>query len=942
MTNDKWISIGLPSVDTASQQIGFEAIGWTWSQVGHITATDYLARAFRKSGTPAISLVELIDVIVWDALPGDRRIPIASYPSMLGAQPPANGWAACDRDPIATELSSWRRDIMNKRASLALRIDNALRSHLQDQAADRESARVLRQSVSDLRQAIMFLIQSNFYPSDFAQDEPMLRVATDAWQFLEARIPEIVNIRSDIWTSPTDLATLPNAHSVGLKRRIDMALDRVFGNSNGPRRLAYHGFYFFTPVQWAFFNLLREHPQVHQCFVIHDDGRGRAFESWRHFFVERWFMPPVLHLGDGRPTERAQALEHALTGRHVKALDESSVRMMLCKNSAEFVRAWSNQKSRSVTEGLPRPLLFAPGHQEVNRIVERMGHGVADKNVNLADLPVGQFLLALHDCVEFDGSGNYELTLSAERLRDMASSGFLDGDSFEPSPSMHGDAIARALPFFDGIREIDTWCERAEALERLLISEVALLGQRRLGLSDIERMANAANNELRLAPWCDLSADEARAIRHAILRIRDLVHEIIKEEQRRPEKYLEWLRRRLARAMANLTPTEREEIEAKLKDVGFSLEEDLELETLTEIIEMILFRETDLGNERNDAGLDEGRAASDIRALDALGFQKAESDVHIGNLADTNFPSSETALRWPFDSRHLRLSDDRLLSLEILNTREDTVALGDLYLFWLALDGVHDDRNLTLSWISETSREIHNPSPLLTLISKPTVNRAVNIPKVTGGLEYLSANASRPPDIPIFRLDAHSWDSETNADVLALAAQNVPSIPGSAALACPRRFAIQWALGPSAAYQSSHQHAMLFGNLQGVLHRRNRFLDVGTDRSRYIRRLTKDLWRQLTPGQRKSSFFERRIQDLGQSAHWKWIFTLGGSRGERNVGPTDRAYQLALSDGRASAVDLIGAAIGMTLPPAGDDVDYKICNMCPVAPRCAERKFKSH
>ena len=53
----------------------------------------------------------------------------------------------------------------------------------------------------------------------------------------------------------------------------------------------HHGFYFYSPVQWAFFQALARVPDVDQVFIVHDDGDNPAFSTWRYFFRTEWQMP---------------------------------------------------------------------------------------------------------------------------------------------------------------------------------------------------------------------------------------------------------------------------------------------------------------------------------------------------------------------------------------------------------------------------------------------------------------------------------------------------------------------------------------------------------------------------------------------------------------------------------------------------------------------------
>ena len=71
-----------------------------------------------------------------------------------------------------------------------------------------------------------------------------------------------------------------------------------------------------------------------------------------------------------------------------------------------------------------------------------------------------------------------------------------------------------------------------------------------------------------------------------------------------------------------------------------------------------------------------------------------EKDLHLANMAEDAFPTAAQAVGWPFTLDDLRASTDDAVepvTAGLLETRAQTAGLSDLYLFWLALDGVGPD-----------------------------------------------------------------------------------------------------------------------------------------------------------------------------------------------------------------------------------------------------------
>lgn len=941
LRENKWRAIGSARMDVESVRRSVESAGWSWENSLHVTASEPMAKALRSESLRALQIVEVDDLIRSAGMPAERRTPVDSYPSFpvrLTGQD-----AVAESARFRDELTQWRRNIFQRNMRFGIDMDFEIRRHLRQHAPDLEISRLLLGMSRELRQSIVFLINAGFRADDFQETDPALRVALSAWRALEASVPECANSRRDLWERYSDVGSPSDAESVDLRRRVESVLMHLSGSPGlevEKVQIVYHGFYFYTPPQWALFRLLKQVPNVDQLFVVHDDGKSRAFETWRRYFVERWNMPKVEYSGIALDNPRLVALSNALTGHRI---DESalsgSLRIVKCRNSTEFVREWSEEISRATSAGEPTPKLVAAGPSEVKRVLSRMA-GDIDEVVDLANLPIGQFLLALHECYDTTAGRVPEQVLDATNLINIVASGFADRDQDPLRPSLAVSAFKRALPFFGDLRLLKDWHERALALERLVKSEVALLGRRMEALSDIDRIETAAGNELRLVPWCDLTDAEATVIRVTITRIGELVEEIVAEGMGRPKNYLEWVRKSLERAMVHLTKEERVELERRLQNAEGVPDYELDFEGVKEVVSMILGRKIDMaldGTLLDDDDGDDSLRVMDIKYADVYGLAPPKGDVHITNLTDSSFPTHNTTYMWPFSAESILEGEGEPVGVELLRTRMETGSLEALYVFWSALGGVPEDRRVTLSWVEESANSIHNPSVLITLLSRMRNSRDGGALEATlGGLETEKATGSNVA-IPVHAAVPLAPTSAPQNDV-DVAEEKINRIAASSAFMCRRRFAIQWGLGPSASFQSTHTQSMLFGNVQGTLFRRRRFPGQ-TDRERRNRvyALTRDLWRHLTIGQRKSSYTKARVTIDRATAKSEWTFTLGGKKEGRNW-PVDLAYRAAYGGIPIPPGFLAGDDNGVGLPLPDDTVSARECNTCPVAPRCQHRR----
>jgi hypothetical protein len=917
--NSRWCAWALPEVTEGVLREAFARQGLVWEGCLHVAATGSLAKAMRRTGTPALSIATLLDIVAWSGMPADRAKDPSEFPSLTSV---VDGRVK----EFDAALKQWSNEIAGRHLSLGVSADLRLRRFLDTDAPDREASRVLRRAVRDLRRSVQAAATAGFQPDDFEDADAVPRVALAAWRRLDTELPELFRLRDDVWIDPEEFADGSTPRAVQLRERIEAILDQLLAGPGGRWTIAYHGFYFFTPHQWAWFQLLRSHGKIDQHFIVHDDGSGRAFETWRRYFDERWEMPRPESVSGLTPPatpdgSRARALAAALSGSDVPASTKSQpTRLVECTSSTEFIELWRLQRSKALADDRPKPVLFAAGAGDIERMVQRLDFDPSTAAVNLAELPIGQFLLALHSCVETRADGRHRLVLNRAQLVDMVASRLLDVGHSERDPSVHVAAFERAMPFFDDCTLLADWVARAQVLERLVVSEVSAFGQRTTGLTDRQRIQVAVSNPLRLVPWADLSELEVSVVRETIGRVTELAERVMSAEGRDPNQYLGWIREQLRRGMANLPPEERRVVEDKLRGVGTMSEGEFDVEGIIDVVHLLLGRQAEFGfdgDSENDSVV-----ARELRNLDALGFAPSRADVHIANLVDTEFPARFQAFRWPFVERLLKPSRQiSTVSVEIFRTREETAALSDLYLFWLALCGVDSSATLTLSWIAEMGNEIRNPSSLVMLIAALDHKEKV-LRDAVGGLVVERADQSMklPADRTLPALRAPQC---TNEELISAISQLDPSAT-SASFVCARRFALQWAMGPSGAFQTAHTQRMLFGNVQGALEKNRRWAVAPSAAIR----LTKDLWRQFTRGERMSSQKKRVVNPSG-GAPWEWIYTLGG-QGKGTDG-LSMAYQAA-RDGSHPLPETI-VPLGGVLPTP--TVSERACNMCPVKPRCA-------
>jgi len=931
-----WSALALPSVDKSSIEHALASKSITPESVAHVSATSSHAGAVRKTGQISVAIANLIDLIVMTGLDEDSGLTLSDFPS---GEVFRQG-----EDPLVVEqryrisIKSWQNKLKAKRTSLSVSSGTELRKFLRQPNVDTLSARVLLDSKRDFLKTMQTLVASGIFPNDLKPADKVGQVAKLAWAKLEATLPALTATRDDIWMDPEEFANLVTPKAKNLSKRITSALDQIFAIESEKLTIVYHGFYFFTPQQWALFQLLRKMPKVDQIFIVHDDGQNPVFETWRRFFCEGWYMPKVeLIAAKDDTTTQAKLFRHALGGNAVDPQKlQGFIDIKECKNPAEFVRQLNFDRAIRPKEFEREPLAYASGSADLKRITRRISRTAADGVAELAQLPLGAFLLSTHECIKRSNNQRLSIELSAKPLLDMITSGFLD--DVTDSCSNFLDVFERVLPFFSDCVDKTAWLLRADSFHRLVADEVVTRGQRLDDQSDLEYMRNAAHNPLRRVPWLDVTLTEAALVKNTITKVCSLITGIASGEEVKLADYMEFLDKYLAKALREVPQAERQEVVDKFQSFRFKDDETVFVDDLVDIVHLLISRENDF-DLKDDGDFELDDVVTELRALDALGFKRLDRGLHLANLADGIFPSRIKSIGWPFRIENIEINDEGVspVSLEILQARSQNSALSELYLFWLALDGVTDGKLVTLSWISDTGREEQNLSPVVSILAVPDHFSAAVL-KMVGGVR-ISAVASAA-GLPPTRSCPQPPMPTISVEVLDNAIAHIDKRAIASSLICARRFAVQWAMGDSSAFLASHHQAQLYGNAIGALSRRERITEDAA------KGVCNDLWRFMTNGERESSLSSARVMShercnakkVGSADEWTFSLTIQGKKKDA-TDPFSNAYRFA-SDWRNPDLQVLNsnevAPKEMRfLPMRNVNVgNADICKDCPVKSRC--------
>lgn len=910
MTASEMPSYYLASTSSKAIQELARALKIDLASVLHITATSTLEAAQGVAGYNAISIAKLIDLVVLSSPVTNNPLEFRSFPRRKR-----------DADDYHDKISNWNKQVRNLKMSQPVMDGVKFREVASSIVSSPRTRAVFLRSSRTILKAISWASSAGFRPADFTPGDEFDIALKRVWESADAHIFSS-KVRNFLWDEKSEAANL-------LGQIVEYLAD-----SGAPLQNVFlHGFHYYTPVQWRLFKILNNLPNVKLHCIVHDDGESETHAIWRSFYTTRFGFKKVgsVKSVDAKVSPSLEFLNDVLGSKRPDFVP-TGIEIVECNSPAEFARDFDRQFRDNYARNEAITLIYAADEKSVAHYLHRIDLQSGAGESNLLQMPVGAFLVALHNCLRRDTNGDVQISISSVDMLTMLTSGFVPAMAADS----HGEVVARKIPevikFFHDCVDVMDWTLRAENLERLILSEQSDLPDGIENLSLADRNSTVANNPLLLLPWANLSHHEVSMVREAIQEVIFLTQRILENatsEGSTIYKHISNLMGELVYGLQNLSEIERAAIESKLNAAGFDNVTAVDGDALIEIVDFVLQRKTDFGLDELDEleGDADSRKVMPLRALDVFSFEKRPRPIAIANLSDQAFPQQPAGWPWPLAPEkfsNIDSTSERAISAEIIATRARTASLADTYLLGLALGATDSDNRARLSWISDVAGNKQELSPIVRLISKPDGKVAEGLASALGGIpiaQSLSASELESTTTLIVedQKDANLADFDDELRGFGL-------IPASSAHVCQRRFALQWAFG-SPQFVADHMQENLHGNLYGWLQvARRQFASSAL-------RIVEDYWRHLSPILRSGSRAMNFIRLGGARAELVFY-----GRGQVAGGkPIDIAYQHAMGKSRPIA-GIKDDQHFRFLPEASTDADA--CQICPINKNCSVRAIK--
>lgn len=865
------------------------------SETLHVTATSSLASAFMKKGLAAVPVSVFIDALTLSSV--DCALPLTQSQIPSGAT-----WQSDSPEKFKQQIVDMQKAVANRGSRMKSTLSQALRDY--SNGTNEPEIRELSRNLTNFHWTIRALNDMNV---DLGSMVPSHGLSEVALGFLKHLDPSLfLHDRRTLWDSLADSAIWNDLFTIFMG----------VSPTKEPKHIVLHGFFFYSPIQFAFFQFLKSMPDTKITFAIHDDGQNPAFEIWREFYDSNQWIEGEVRVNTAQKPFSKSSLEFskAFRGGERFAIPESKLKLYEFTSNVALAQQIRREVDISKDSQHYEQMVFAPIANELDRTITRLIGDPAGTMTHFADTAVGLFIQSVHKALKFDhATAKISIHLDIATCQTALESAI-------PAERRSSIDLHALLAYFQGCESGESWKQRLRQLVELRASFNLNFNE---PANKIDDLANFAATPISLLPWLSCFDRDFQFFASSLSTFLDLVLDVANQERQRPSNYREWLRERLKTPLTHFDRELVAQVDAALKLLAMGGQEKFDVAGLADLVLASL--STEVQHEDIEI-MDEKRWVHPLLNMDQFAFDSTSRSLHITNLSADNFPRKSGVKMWPFEvtefGKGMASDSTSMLNLELL--RGKSAPLIDKYLLWLGLEVTtrSDETAVTLSFSSYANRKTVQPSPVFALLGelkgKASIaaskwgERSITLtPFTKGGTPQALADLEPAKAVPSM--------------------SRLPKVVIAAGAGCERRFALQWMLQPTPKFRTAHTFGILLGNMVLPETRMNIWS---------LEHIRESSWSAAMSPMAWESAKAFRVIKGTSGAKQEWIWNLSGSRNGQGI--ADLGYKALLEPVqwmRQILQKLQGVSLDALLPsPTGEHLERirkDICPNCPVKDFCA-------
>lgn len=658
--------------------------------------------------------------------------------------------------------------------------------------------RAFRRNQKDVLNSLRLLTECGLRASDLAVRTPEERLLVEVWDEMERIDPRFNYIRTVLSVTlrnrnkmRRELVQAFADSAAALREKYPTgaaALDKAARNLLFRPKLIFHGFYFITPIQQQFIELL-ENAGVELVFLCCWDGRrAPIFDAWQTFF------PQVSGSQNGpNPEDTGAFFASTYMGANSPSEPPKSLRVIKFPDLGAFLAHIHQEEELDPSE---RERLCSPKADELNDVLKEF-YPERYPDRHFLSYPIGQFVMNLVRMIDDDSAQgaplDRRLRIAPEALFDCFASGLLR--TRVRNRVVEGRALTgvlqKMLPFFEGCEYLADWRARGNQLKSAVQRTVKADSKAvRKGAS--QRFHRLLTNPFRLVSYLNVSEAEIEDVMLLIERLFAMAEKLYSSEKTTPTQYLRTLVRLLEEQGVDesLRPEELQLFKSAVKTLVESRPDDDKPLAVADLGDALAFYLGAIAEQSDD------KMVAPLAALDGLPLEERSRPIHLCMLTQDTLPVRTSPFPWPLSRESFRNPNHS--AVQLLIKREESSPQASLFLFYSALAY---SRQVTLSWIETWHGEQTEESCYLLMLDAAGIKpvRSLYGPWTRGAdVKVSRASMENRPELADIAFPPHAVAEFT---------------------LCPRRFYYSYIASEGPEFSSSFHLELLYSGLYAWLRR---------------------------------------------------------------------------------------------------------------------------
>jgi hypothetical protein len=658
-----------------------------------------------------------------------------------------------------------------------------------------------RNNLSDVLETIRFLTYTGVKPNDLSGicETEKEELFQQLWFELEEEDVSYQSIQKQLrrgWNATKVMESLE-----GLVEHKNKVNKTKFILDKRIRTIVLHGFYFITPEQQIFLQLIRKAGYELIFFNFYDQRFPDTFDFTRAFISEQFQWNDEWLIESNRTVKPKTAtlgtsFLSAFEGSEVSK-QESKKEIVRYDSFFEFLNEVivPTYPIGSTSENEDVQIIATNADMLNDILVQYYPDHFAEKR-NFLHYPIGKFLSNIHQMLD-----KKTFVISEDILISTFSSGWLYNPLTKKNARDYTYELKKLLPFFGNCQDTKSWLLRFEDL--LTYYDQVLPAFEEPGDNRVVRSVRSPFAKIGHFSLTKRQVEDVFYFVKQLVFISEELFDVQSEDTSISEHF-----KKLFEVIEKYNPTKHSRLHDKETEIIEKLNKKLE-----NIQDDNFFLYEDIGEAINlylsgKFSKEERALIKPFIELDGEVFKQKASVFYITGLDEKGLPLDEFSTPWPIQEETFEKLSLRHEVLELNILRNKSVKQISRYLFFMALEFLNN-KQLEFSWMRN-------------FLDRKDLQPAIYVHQLGLKIKDYQDNSHRETSIRIPNpVDFNNLDSLPIEDALINLAFNDFMIEYNQ---CPRRFYYSYIVSPSPVYNDDFIHQFLFTELIRLV-KRNTTLD---------------------------------------------------------------------------------------------------------------------